>query len=92
MCIRDRPNIVSLQSTNEENRVFYLKTEGITYDMLIYDRWGNVQHKAKNQVGGDKSNAWHPGESKVVPGVYVYIVTIYTDEGVVSRYGTVTVL
>ncbi|MBK9565813.1 MAG: hypothetical protein IPO37_11700 [Saprospiraceae bacterium] len=86
------PNIVSLQSTNEENRVFYLKTEGITYDMLIYDRWGNVQHKAKNQVGGDKSNAWHPGESKVVPGVYVYIVTIYTDEGVVSRYGTVTVL
>ncbi|MBK7633985.1 MAG: hypothetical protein IPJ13_06585 [Saprospiraceae bacterium] len=57
------PNIVSLQSTNEENRVFISKPKH-HHDMLIYDRWGNVQHKAKNQVGGDKSNAWHPGGSK----------------------------
>jgi hypothetical protein len=86
------PNIVSLHSHNEDNAYFFLRSEGVTYDMLIYDRWGNVMHEAKNQAGGDRSGAWHPRTSKVGAGVYVYLVTIYTDDGVVSRYGTVTVL
>ncbi len=86
------PNIVSLQPTDPLNALFYLKTEGITYDMSIYDRWGNLIHNAKKIKGGDPTKAWQPSSSKVGSGVYVYLLSIFTDEGVVQKYGTVTVL
>lgn len=86
------PNIVSSQSTNTENTLFYPKTKGISYDMSIYDRWGNLIHNAQKITGGDPSQAWQPSRSKVSTGVYVYLIAIYTDDGVVQKYGTVTVL
>ena len=86
------PNIISTQSTNTENTLFYLKTKGISYDMSIYDRWGNLIHNAQKITGGDPSLAWQPNRSKVGQGVYVYLITIYTDDGIVHKYGTVTVL
>ncbi|HMR89970.1 MAG TPA: gliding motility-associated C-terminal domain-containing protein [Saprospiraceae bacterium] len=86
------PNIVTLQSTDPQNALFYLKTEGITYDMSIYDRWGNLIHNAQKITGGDPTQAWQPSQSKVGPGVYVYLISVYTDDGVVHKYGTVTVL
>jgi hypothetical protein len=86
------PNIISSQSTNTENTLFYLKTQGITYDMSIYDRWGNLIHSAQKITGGDPSQAWQPSLSKVGPGVYVYLIAIYTDNGIVYKYGTITVI
>ncbi len=86
------PNIISTQSINPENAIFYLKTEGITYDMSIYDRWGNLIFDAQKIAGGDASIGWQPQRSKVGSGVYVYLLSIFTDEGVVQKYGTVTVL
>ncbi len=86
------PNIVSSQATDPQNALFYLKTEGITYDMSIYDRWGNLIHNAQKIKGGDPTQAWQPSRSKVGPGVYVYLISVYTDDGVINKYGTVTVL
>jgi CHU_C Type IX secretion signal domain len=86
------PNIVSSLSTNTENTLFYLKTGGITYDMSIYDRWGNLIHNVQKITGGDPSQAWQPSRSKIGPGVYVYLIAIQTEEGVMHKYGTVTVL
>lgn len=86
------PNIVTLQSNNPENALFYLKTEGVTYDMCIYDRWGNLIYNSPNNIGGDASKAWHPLKLKVVQGVYVYLVSVHTDNGIIHYSGTVTVL
>jgi hypothetical protein len=86
------PNVVSLLGMEDENKSFYLKAEGITYDMTIYDRWGNVMYDVKKATGGDSSAAWRPQSTSVTQGVYVYLLTIYTEDGVVTRYGSVTVL
>jgi hypothetical protein len=60
--------------------------------MSIYDRWGNLIHSAQKITSGDPSQAWQPSRSKVGHGVYVYIVAIYTDDGIMYKYGTVTVI
>lgn len=86
------PDMVSIQSTNPENTLFYLKNEDITYDMSIYDRWGNLIYQVQSANGGDASQAWEPQKSKVVPGVYVYLINIDTIDGKIQKYGTVTVL
>lgn len=86
------PNIVSLRGGHVDNTSFYLKAEGVTYDLVIYDRWGNVMHDVKKANGADASAAWRPQSSGVNQGVYVYLITIYTEQGVVTRYGSVTVL
>lgn len=72
--------------------MFYLKAEGVTYDLSIYDRWGNLIHNVQKIKGGDPTQAWQPSRSKVGQGVYVYLITIHTDQGVINKYGTVTVL
>ena len=86
------PNIISSQATDPQNALFYLKAEGVTYDLSIYDRWGNLIHNVQKIKGGDPTQAWQPSRSKVGQGVYVYLITIYTDQGVINKYGTVTVL
>jgi hypothetical protein len=86
------PNIISSQATDPQNALFYLKAEGVTYDLSIYDRWGNLIHNVQKIKGGDPTQAWQPSRSKVGQGVYVYLITIHTDQGVINKYGTVTVL
>jgi CHU_C Type IX secretion signal domain len=86
------PNVISLTSAKNENRLFYLKSTGITYDMSIYDRWGNQIYDRQNIEGGNPEDAWTPEKSKVQPGVYVYFITIHTPDGAVQKVGTVTVL
>ena len=86
------PNVISHTSATNENRLFYLKSTGITYDMSIYDRWGNQIYDKQNIEGGNPESAWTPEKSKVQPGVYVYFLTIHTPDGVVQKVGSVTVL
>ena len=86
------PNVISHTSATNENRLFYLKSTGITYDMSIYDRWGNQIYDKQNIEGGNPESAWTPEKSKVQPGVYVYFLTIHTPDGAVQKVGTVTVL
>jgi CHU_C Type IX secretion signal domain len=81
-----------LKASNLENKLFYLKSIGMTYDLSIYDRWGNLIFTADKSEGGDPSRAWSPGDNKEVQGVYVYKITLYTDDGLVTKYGTVAVL
>ena len=86
------PNVISHTSATNENRLFYLKSTGITYDMSIYDRWGNQIYDKQNIQGGNPESAWTPEKSKVQPGVYVYFITIHTPDGAVQKVGTVMVL
>jgi len=86
------PNILSSSTTNAENSLFYLKAMGVTYDMAIYDRWGNLMHQSIAATGGESTSAWSAIDSKVTPGVYVYFLSIRTPEGIIQKVGTVTVL
>ncbi|MBK9255048.1 MAG: gliding motility-associated C-terminal domain-containing protein [Saprospiraceae bacterium] len=85
------PNVIT-STGSEDNRHFYLKSTGVTYDMSIYDRWGNQIYTRLNLEGGNIEGAWTPEKSKVQPGVYIYLLTIHTPEGNIQKVGTVTVI
>ena len=81
-----------MSKASSETNHFYLKSEGVTYDMSIYDRWGNQLFHRQKIESGDPTSAWTPEKSKVQPGVYVYLLTIHTPDGNIQKVGTVTVI
>jgi len=86
------PNILSLQSSDAENTLFYLKNHGVVYDLSIFNRWGNLIYQTKNNISGDQSQAWRPNSNSTLPGVYVYLIAIHSNQGLSYFYGSVTVI
>jgi hypothetical protein len=85
------PTVINPLSKNEENTVFFLKGNGIKYDMTIYDRWGNMAFKGKNMAFNDVNSGWRPTEL-ILSGVYIYAIIIYTDNGNIIKRGDVTII
>ncbi len=85
-------NTFSPNSTSTENRAFYLQSKiNVTYDMSIYDRWGNLIFKEENLQSNDANQAWNPGD-KYNPQVFSYLIFIdYLGEQV-KRVGTITLI
>ncbi len=80
----DIPNIFTPDGDGY-NEIFYAKSnkEGSTYDMYIYDRWGEKVFYAKGLEFNDSVNGWDgnfKGE-KALPGVYVYMIIVNFSEG-----------
>ncbi|HMQ08952.1 MAG TPA: gliding motility-associated C-terminal domain-containing protein [Saprospiraceae bacterium] len=86
------PNVISKQSQQEENGKFYLKLPDVQYDMQIYDRWGNRIFAAQGMRGGDPGQSWQPSLSTITEGVYVYVITVYTEDREIIKTGSVTVI
>ena len=84
------PNIVAPESDFENNR-FYLKGSNIfSYDLSVYDRWGNPVFDDKNMMVNDRNTAWIPTIND--KGVFVYILKLETIEGIKVAYGSITVI
>jgi Leucine-rich repeat (LRR) protein len=84
------PNVVTSQASSDNGR-FYLKGANIySYDMTIYNRWGNTVFDGKNLSVNEYNQAWIT--AGVGSGVYVYVVTINTIEGQKLLSGSITVL
>ena len=63
-------------------------------EMNIYDRWGNLVFTNQNFLPNDLNEGWNgtaKGEAVNV-GVYAYMMTIDTEEGIEVLAGSVTVL
>jgi hypothetical protein len=84
------PNAVSNRPTSIENGIFSLKSNNeLIYDMEIYDRWGNRQYNGKNLRSNSMVDGWQPA-GQYIPGVYVYVIKIYSSAGVKVIKGDVT--
>lgn len=89
------PSVFSPNGDNTNDNFILTITEGaigIPQSMSIYDRWGNCVYTG---FGNDLiTNGWdgsHNGKD-VLPGVYVYQITIQENEKLTSLYGDVTVV
>lgn len=88
-------NVFHPSSLNPFNRRFFFPVDYVgTYDMQIYDRWGNVLYNATALAAGDPNQGWD-GQwrgSPAAAGVYVYRIDLHFDEEVLQYTGTVTLL
>ncbi len=69
------PNTFNPKSEQEQNRSFYIQSEGQrSYSMKIYDRWGNLVFSKKDLLTNSQNGSWD-GSFKDVDlssGVYLY--------------------
>jgi gliding motility-associated-like protein len=75
------------------NDVFQIYGVGFSsYEISIYDRWGKLVHRAKNQDVAWDGNDIATGDP-VPQGVYVYKVTIIDNSGnVINKFDRITLL
>ncbi|MEM9546860.1 MAG: gliding motility-associated C-terminal domain-containing protein [Bacteroidota bacterium] len=89
------PSVFSPNGDNSNDNFILTITTGaigIPQGMRIYDRWGNLMFTG---VGEDLiQNGWDGTKDgrDVMPGVYVYQVTILENEELVTLYGDVTLI
>jgi len=65
-----------------------------TYDLKIFNRWGNLIHESNNEIGSANEGWDGTQNGKIVEiGVYTYIIDFVFDNGTtLKRTGDVTVL
>lgn len=84
------PNIVSA-GANTENNSFFVKGSNVSsYQLSVYDRWGNPVFIGKNLMVNNKDQGWYPSDASA--GVYVYVLSLETFSGSKVVYGSVTVI
>ncbi len=75
----DIPNIFT-PNNDQSNDIFYIKSNisGITYEMYIYDRWGENIFYAKDLHVNESIEGWDGNfkGKKVNLGVYVYLIIV----------------
>ncbi|MEO7175296.1 MAG: hypothetical protein ABIV51_05590, partial [Saprospiraceae bacterium] len=85
------PNMIANNPSDPLNGIFFVQgNSGIIYDLMIFDRWGNIHFSGTDLLLNDSSVGWEPA-GKVNPGVFVYMITytIGTKQKVIA--GDVTV-
>ena len=72
------PNVFSPDGINSGNRALYLQSypESLSYDMMIYDRWGSLVYAGQNLKSNNQQQGWDGAQ--YTSGIYVAIITIYT--------------
>jgi len=84
------PNIISRNSTDLDNRHFYLQSgDAIVYQLKVYDRWGNLIFNRDSIISNDRDAGWLPAQD-LEQGVYIYV--IYDEDQAVLHSGSITLL
>ncbi len=91
------PNIISPNSAIGNHRFFPQTEPGneATYDIYIFDRWGNKVYEMRGGLVNDITFGWNGrySDNRINAGVFVYSVRIYKDNGAVKTFkGDVTVV
>ncbi len=87
------PNVISSKETIKNNTKLFVQshhTINYSYDMEIFDRFGNIIHKCHDAMCNDNSKGWTP--QNINPGVFVYVINFTDDNYKESIVGTITVL
>lgn len=89
------PSVFSPNGDNTNENFILTITNGaigIPQSMSIYDRWGN---RVYSGIGTDITTIGWNGtfnEKDVLPGVYVYQITVLENERLITLYGDITVV
>lgn len=87
------PNVVAKDANQEINQSFFLTSNTeVNYDILVYDRWGNLIAERTNLKANEPSIGWMPRMQNITSGVYVYQVLIYKGDQVEILVGDITIL
>lgn len=82
----DIPNVVRKSALSKENSVFTVYgTNILSYDLDVYDRWGNKSFSGRDLTANDIQNGWDISSSDLQTGVYVVNITLYLPAGVEKR-------
>lgn len=81
----------SNSSINVNQRFFLQSKYDVTYNMSIYDRWGNLIFKKENMTSNQANEAWIPG-NKYNPQVFSYLIEIEDLGERIKKVGTITLL
>ncbi len=89
------PNILGGTEFSNENNILYLQTideavNDVTYNLKVYDRWGNLQFDGENLLINDMNSGWNI--SSIDSGVYVYLFEIIDFFDTTIEAGNVTVI
>lgn len=90
------PNIINPNSEGSANSNFtiYSSIEATILRLSIYDRWGNQVFSTANIPTNNPTLGWNGqyGNSKIAPGVYVFLAEVLIDGEVIAKHGDITVL
>lgn len=91
------PNIISPNSAQGNHRFFPQTEPGnvATYDLYVFDRWGNKVYEMRGGPVNDITFGWNGrySDNRINAGVFVYSVRIFKDNGAVKTFkGDVTVV
>jgi len=100
---QDLPNffvstVISGSAIDPNNRLFFLQTADtdiVSYDLRIFNRFGNLVFDQQNLVPNEASQGWNGTHrsSAVGSGIFVYELRILTQDGFVSiDYGDVLII
>lgn len=87
------PNVVSKNASKSENSVFTIYGNNISsFDMEIYDRWGNKVFVTKDAQPNDVNTGWHVADTRMQNGVYVIFLLAQTPAGPIQKIESLTVI
>ena len=91
------PNIISPNSAQGNHRFFPQTEPGniATYDLYVFDRWGNKVYEMRGGPVNDITFGWNGrySDNRINAGVFVYSVRIYKENGATKTFkGDVTVI
>lgn len=84
------PNVMSASPSSPNNRFFVQGRNINSYDLYVYDRWGNKVFDGNSLQANDEAAAWQPAKGQ--NGVFVYLARIRSELGEKVIKGAVTVL
>ncbi|MBK8547402.1 MAG: hypothetical protein IPL63_08430 [Saprospiraceae bacterium] len=87
------PNVVRKSSSSANNATFTVYGENIiSYDIEVYNRWGNLDYYANRLMANDEQNGWNLSSSSLQTGVYIIVLTINLPKGQEKRIENLTIL
>ena len=87
------PNVVSKNALKAENSVFTIYGNNISsFDLEIFDRWGNKVFVAKNAPPNDINAGWRVSDTRMQNGVYVVFLWAQTPAGTIQKIESLTVM
>ena len=90
------PTVFSLSESGDDRFFTIFRSQEVdSYNLLIYDRWGNLVYEGLDMQGVDGAEGWNGRINNVPvdPGVFVWSAEITFIDGVIETFaGTVTIL
>ena len=86
---------ISTNGTNDNWRIYSNADNFMVNELKIYDRWGNLVHKLKDQAAENGSILLWDGrreEEKLNSAVFIYLIDLQVGNTIYTRKGSLTLI